>query len=121
MRLPNHVSLLIEFIEGESQLLSLDAKGIAASTGSACTSGSLEPSHVLLAMGISHELAHGSLVLSLGRNNQLADVEYFLAVFPEIVERLRSISPLDEEVETPVGSTCGSCQTFRSCRDATGS
>ncbi|MEW6662918.1 MAG: cysteine desulfurase NifS [Bacillota bacterium] len=120
-RLPNHVSLLIEFIEGESQLLSLDAKGIAASTGSACTSGSLEPSHVLLAMGIPHEQAHGSLVLSLGRDNQLEDVEYFLTVFPEIVERLRSISPLDEDVELPVGTTCGSCHSFRSCRDSTGS
>ncbi|MBS3977449.1 MAG: cysteine desulfurase NifS [Syntrophomonadaceae bacterium] len=115
-RLPNHISLLIEFIEGESQLLSLDAKGISASTGSACTSGSLEPSHVLLAMGIPHEQAHGSLVLSLGRDNQLEDIDFLLTVFPEIVERLRSISPLDEDVETPIGSTCGSCQTFRTCR-----
>jgi len=116
-RLPSHASFLIEFIEGESQLLSLDAKGISASTGSACTSGSLEPSHVLLAMGISHEQAHGSLVLTLGRNNRLEDVEYFLNVFPEIVDKLRSISPLDEDGEPIVGASCGDCNSYRSCRE----
>ena len=75
-------------------LLNLDLRGIAGSSGSACTSGSLDPSHVLLAMGISHEIAHGSLRLSLGRDNTDEDVDYCLEVLPEIVARLRSMSPL---------------------------
>lgn len=96
MRLPNHASFLFKFIEGESMLLSLDMKGIAASTGSACTSGSLEPSHVLLAMGVPHEDAHGSLRLTLGKDNTEEDVDYFLEVMGPIVEKLRDMSPLKE-------------------------
>jgi len=82
MRLPNHASFTFEFIEGESMLLSLDMKGFAASSGSACTSGSLEPSHVLLSMGIPHELAHGSIRLTLGRDNTPADIDSFMEVMP---------------------------------------
>ncbi len=92
-RLPNHASFCFEYIEGESILLSLDMKGIAASSGSACTSGSLEPSYVLLAMGIPRELAHGSLRLTLGKDNTEEDVDYFLEVLVPIVERMRAISP----------------------------
>ncbi len=94
MRLPNHASFLFRFIEGEAMLLSLDMKGIAASTGSACTSHSLEPSHVLLAMGIPQEEAHGSLRLTLGKDNTEEDVDYFLEVIGPIVEKLRAVSPL---------------------------
>ncbi|HHU60608.1 MAG: cysteine desulfurase NifS [Bacillota bacterium] len=93
-RLSNNVNVCFKYIEGESLLLNLDLKGIAASSGSACTSGSLDPSHVLLAMGLSHEIAHGSLRLTLGRENTEADVDYLLEVVPEIVERLRAMSPL---------------------------
>lgn len=93
-RLPNNVNVCFEFIEGESMLLNLDLRGIAASSGSACTSGSLDPSHVLLAMGLTHEIAHGSLRLSLGRDNTEADVDLVLQELPEIVERLRAMSPL---------------------------
>lgn len=93
-RLPNNVSVCFEFIEGESLLLNLDLRGIAASSGSACTSGSLDPSHVLLAMGLSHEIAHGSLRLTLGRENTEADVDFMLQEIPGIVERLRAMSPL---------------------------
>ncbi len=94
MRLPNHVNLIFEFIEGESMLLRLDMQGVAASSGSACTSGSLNPSHVLLAMGIPHEMAHGSLRLTLGRSNTEEDVDAFLSMMPPIVEQLRAMSPL---------------------------
>jgi cysteine desulfurase len=93
-RLPNNASFLFEYIEGESILLNLDMMGIAASSGSACTSGSLEPSHVLTAMGFSHETAHGSLRLTLGKENTLEEIEYVLEVLPGIVEKLRQISPL---------------------------
>ena len=93
-RLPNNVSGCFEFIEGESLLLNLDLRGIAASSGAACTSGSLDPSHVLLAMGLSHEIAHGSLRLTLGRENTEADVDFVLQEIPGIVERLRAMSPL---------------------------
>lgn len=93
-RLPNNVNVCFEFIEGESMLLNLDLRGIAASSGSACTSGSLDPSHVLLAMGLSHEIAHGSLRLTLGRDNTEADVDVVLQEVPGIVERLRAMSPL---------------------------
>jgi len=93
-RLPGNVNMSFEYIEGESLLLSLDMKGIAASSGSACTSGSLDPSHVLLGIGLSHEIAHGSLRLTLGKYNTDEDVEYVLEVLPEIVDRLRAMSPL---------------------------
>lgn len=93
-RLPNNVNLSFHFIEGESLLLSLDMKGIAGSSGSACTSGSLDPSHVLLAMGLTHEIAHGSLRLTLGKDNTEEQVDYVIEVLPEIVERLRAMSPL---------------------------
>jgi len=93
-RLPNSASFLFEYIEGESILLHLDMAGVAASSGSACTSGSLEPSHVLRAMGFPHEVAHGSLRLTLGRENTQADVDYVLDVLPGIVDTLRRMSPL---------------------------
>ena len=92
-RLPGNASFCFKFIEGESILLNLDLEGIAGSSGSACTSGALEPSHVLLAMGIPHELAHGSLRLTLGRDNTEEDVKYVLDVLPKIVEKLRAMSP----------------------------
>jgi len=93
-RLPNNVNISYEYVEGESILLSLDMKGIAASSGSACTSGSLEPSHVLTAMGISPEITHGSVRMTLGTENTNEDIDYVLAVVPPIVERLRAMSPL---------------------------
>jgi cysteine desulfurase len=93
-RLPGNVSFCFEGIEGESLLLLLDDKGICASSGSACTSGSLDPSHVLLAIGRPHEIAHGSLRLSLSEENTEEDVEYILQSVPEVVEYLRGISPL---------------------------
>ncbi|MDF2522431.1 MAG: nifS [Clostridiales bacterium] len=98
-RLPGNVNFAFEFIEGESVLLMLDMKGIAASTGSACTSGSLDPSHILLAIGVSPELANGSLRLTFGEENTQEDVDYLLEVLPAIVERLREMSPLYEGVE----------------------
>jgi len=96
-RLPNNVNFSIEYVEGESMLLSLDALGIAASTGSACTSGDLEASHVLLSIGRPHELCHGSLRLTLGRYTKDAHIDRFLEVFPGIVAKLRAMSPLYEE------------------------
>ena len=93
-RLPNNVNVCFQYIEGESMLLNLDLRGIAASSGSACTSGSLDPSHVLLAMGLTHEIAHGSLRLTLGRDNTESDVDFVLQEIPVIVERLRKMSPL---------------------------
>ncbi|NMB44949.1 MAG: cysteine desulfurase NifS [Firmicutes bacterium] len=93
-RLPGNVNLCFEFIEGESLLLNLDMQGIAASSGSACTSGSLEPSHVLLALGLPHEIAHGSLRLTLGRDTSPADIDVVLDVLPGIVDKLRRMSPL---------------------------
>ena len=93
-RLPLNIKVGFECIEGESLLLNLDLKGIASSSGSACTSGSLEPSHVLLAIGLPHEIAHGSLRLTLGRANTDADIDYVLECLPPIVERLRQMSPL---------------------------
>ena len=93
-RLPNNVNVSVDFVEGESMLLNLDLEGICASTGSACSSASLEPSHVLLALGLSPEQAHGSLRFSLGRENTKADVERVLEVLPGIVAKLRAMSPL---------------------------
>jgi len=93
-RLPNNVNFSVEYIEGESMLLNLDMAGIAASTGSACTSGDLEPSHVLLAIGRPHDLCHGSIRFTLGRYSEPQDIDYVLEKFPEIVGRLRSMSPL---------------------------
>jgi cysteine desulfurase len=96
-RLPNNVNFVIKYIEGESILLSLDMLGIAASTGSACTSESLEPSHVLLAIGLPHEIAHGSVRITLGRWTTQEDVDYLLEHLPKIVENLRAMSPLYEK------------------------
>jgi cysteine desulfurase len=93
-RLPGNVNVSFEFIEGESMLLLLDQYGICASTGSACTSGSLEPSHVLMATGLSPEVAHGSLRLTLGKENTDDDVDYVLEALPKVVSRLRGMSPL---------------------------
>ena len=97
-RLAGNVNISFEGIEGESLLLMLDMQGICASSGSACTSGSLDPSHVLLAIGLPHEVAHGSLRLSLSDMNTEEDVDYILQVLPPIVERLRSMSPLWERI-----------------------
>lgn len=108
-RLPGNVNFSFRYIEGESLLLSLDMKGIAASSGSACTSGSLDPSHVLLAMGLIHEIAHGSLRISLGRDNTEEDIDYTLEVLPQIIARLRSMSPLC--AENSMGITSKECKT----------
>ena len=93
-RLPGNVNMCFEGIEGESLLLMLDAKGICVSSGSACTSGSLDPSHVLLAIGLPHEIAHGSLRITLSDQNTMAEVDYLLEVLPPIIEKLRSMSPV---------------------------
>ena len=95
-RLPGNVNVCFRYVEGESILLNLDSKRVAASSGSACTSGSLDPSHVLLALGLSSEVAHGSLRLSLGINNNEEQVDYFLDIIPGIIERLREMSALYE-------------------------
>lgn len=97
-RLANNVNVSILYVEGESLLLSLDMMGSAASSGSACTSGSLDPSHVLLAMGLKHEVAHGSLRFSLGKQNTEEDIDYVLEQLPKIVERLRMMSPLYDKL-----------------------
>ena len=97
-RLPGNCNISFEFIEGESMLLLLDAAGIAASSGSACTSGSLDPSHVLLAIGLPHEKAHGSLRLTLDWDNTDAEIDEVLQKLPPIVQRLREMSPLYEEI-----------------------
>ena len=96
-RLPNNVNFSFQFIEGESLLIMLDMKGICASSGSACTSGSLDPSHVLLAIGLPHEIAHGSLRLTLSEENTEEEIDYVVDAIVEIVERLRSMSPLYED------------------------
>ena len=97
-RLPGNFSMCFEGVEGESLLLMLDMNGICASSGSACTSGSLDPSHVLLSIGLKHEVAHGSLRLSLNEHNTVEDVDYILEVLPKIIERLRDMSPLWEHI-----------------------
>ncbi len=99
-RLPGNVSFCFEGIEGESLLLLLDMKGVSASSGSACTSGSLDPSHVLLAIGRVHDVAHGSLRLSLSEYNTAEEVEHILTVVPQVVSYLRSISPVWRDLQT---------------------
>ena len=96
---PGTVNMCFEGIEGESLLLMLDAKGICASSGSACTSGSLDPSHVLLALGLPHEVAHGSLRLSIGEYNTMEEIDHICKVVPQVVEYLRNMSPVWDEVE----------------------
>ena len=98
-RLPGNASFCFQGVEGESLLLMLDLKGISASSGSACTSGSLDPSHVLLAIGLPHEVAHGSLRLSFGDYNTMEDIDYIIETLPPIIERLRSMSPLWDAIQ----------------------
>jgi cysteine desulfurase len=93
-RLPNNVAVRFSFIEGESMLLNLDIAGVAASSGSACTAKTLEPSHVLRAIGLEHEKAHGSLLFTLGKQNTEEEVDYVVGLLPDIVKRLRVMSPL---------------------------
>jgi cysteine desulfurase len=96
-RLPNNINLGFKYIEGESMVLDLDSKGIAVSTGSACSSKSLDPSHVLLAIGVSPQDAHGSLRITLGKFTSEEDVDYFLKVLPDVIKRLRALSPLTKK------------------------
>lgn len=96
-RLPNNVNFAFRFIEGEALLLMLDHKGICGSSGSACTSGSLDPSHVLLAIGLPHEIAHGSLRLSLSDDNTMEEMDYVVDALKDVVERLRAMSPLYDD------------------------
>ena len=96
-RLPNNANFSFQFVEGESLLIMLDMDGICGSSGSACTSGSLDPSHVLLAIGLPHEIAHGSLRLTLSEETTMEDVDYVVDCIKKIVERLRSMSPLYED------------------------
>ena len=96
-RLPNNAHFCFRFIEGESLLIMLDMNGICGSSGSACTSGSLDPSHVLLAIGLPHEVAHGSLRLTLSEDNTIEEVDYTVEKLKEIVQRLRDMSPLYED------------------------
>ena len=103
-RLPGNVSLCFEGVEGESLLLYLDAMGVSASSGSACTSGSLDPSHVLLAIGLKHEVAHGSLRLSFSDGNTVEDAKYIVEVLPSIIERLRIMSPLWDKIKKEEGN-----------------
>lgn len=101
-RLPGIASFVFECVEGESMVMMLDAKGICASSGSACSSGSLDPSHVLMAIGLLHEVSHGSLRLSLGADNTEEDVDYILEQLPSVIARLREMSPLWEEKQKEV-------------------
>jgi cysteine desulfurase len=93
-RVPNNINIRFSYIEGEALILSLDMEGVACSSGSACSSKTLEPSHVLLATGLKHEEAHGSLLFTLGKQNKEADIDYVIEILPQIVKRLRQISPL---------------------------
>jgi cysteine desulfurase len=93
-RLPHHASFCVEFVEGEAMLLNLDMLGLAAASGSSCTSRALKASHVLLAMGLDHSLAQSSLVFSLIDKNTPEDIDYLLEVFPPVIEKLRKMSPL---------------------------
>lgn len=99
MRLPNNVNISILDIEGEALVLYLDAKGVYASTGSACTSASLDPSHVIVATGLPYEAGHGSLRLTLGKRNTMEDAEYVISILPEIVQKLRAISPVNLDMK----------------------
>jgi len=114
-RLPNTLNVGVAFLEGESMLVNLDIEGIAASTGSACSSGTLEPSHVQLAMGRSHEQAHGSLRFSLGRENTAAQIEETITTLARIVARLRAMSPLYSDFirgrQTAPGASCPAKET----------
>ena len=103
-RLPGNVSFCFEGVEGESLLLYLDAEGICASSGSACTSGSLDPSHVLLAIGLKHEVAHGSLRLTFSDGNTVEDAERIIEVLPGIIDRLRKMSPLWDKIKKEEGN-----------------
>jgi cysteine desulfurase len=103
-RLPGNVNISFEGVEGESLLLYLDLQGVSASSGSACTSGSLDPSHVLLAIGLPHEVAHGSLRLSLCEANTEEEIDYIIECVPPIIERLRSMSPLWERIQKERGN-----------------
>jgi len=93
-RLPNNVNISFSGVEGESILMALDQKGVCVSTGSACASGSLQPSHVLMALGLSHQQAHGSIRFSLGKYTTKEEIDYVLKVLPDIIKRLRAISPI---------------------------
>ena len=101
-RLPGNVSFCFEGIEGEALLLYLDAHGICASSGSACTSGSLDPSHVLLAIGRVHDVAHGSLRLSLDHNNTDEEIDHILTVVPQVVSLLRNMSPVWRDLQNGI-------------------
>ena len=96
-RLPNNANFSFQFVEGESLLILLDNNGICGSSGSACTSGSLDPSHVLLAIGLPHEIAHGSLRLTLSAETTMEDIDFVVDCIKQIIERLRSMSPLYED------------------------
>ena len=96
-RLPNNINFSFQFIEGESMLIKLDSFGICASSGSACTSGALDPSHVLLVIGLPHEIAHGSLRLTISEDTTMEDADFVVDKLKGIVERLRSMSPLYED------------------------
>ena len=111
MRLNNTLNVSFEYVEGESLLLNLDMDGVAASSGSACSSGSLEPSHVLTAMGLPHEVAHGSVRFSLGRSNTEADIDKIIEIMPPVVARLRAMSPLyGKSLNPSVERTTAVCQ-----------
>ncbi len=96
-RLPNNVNFCFRFVEGESMIILLDQLGICASSGSACTSGSLDPSHVLLAIGLPHEIAHGSLRLTLSEETSMEDISFVARELKKIIEKLRNMSPLYED------------------------